>query len=547
MAKRYPGYIQSRAPQPDRDMPKAQTPQATVNKWLTPFPGVGANPPKMNLPAAPTQAPITGHGQAPMQQPVMTPPPQSPGWGPQVGGTPVGNMQPPPQVATPAPMPVPQPVQPVAPQGPPPLQGPYGANAGQFATDALAHFGSPDAAVKYYADNNMQAELGWLNAAFGWWGIPVTYQNGATTYVNTENNQTFGQGAQWSPMQSQPAPAAPVPSVPAPVWTDPVAPNAPAPTQAPMAPPAVSGMNGQYQGPGTPPERTNPIYQPPGALGKRVSPIGGQTTVSVTPGPSTGPSPYLGPGQAPTNPNQGPITYQPGGQVPQPSPQPPPPAAPGVQPPQQAPNEFGLSDWIPHALNPAGQSIKANLDNAYVQSLYAYGLQETDAKNLMNLTLSRLAQDQIEVERAVDEQMAARGIYDSGVRTFDQRGVQRQFANTREDEAYNTLSFLNELGMGKADAYSRYLSGLSEAQFNEAMFLQSLGIPVGVQPGGGGMPEDGQTSIPPGTQLPPGTGSDPTRFNPPIYDKDTSKTPSYKQRQIKRSKKRYGQKNKKAK
>lgn len=161
---------------------------------------------------------------------------------------------------------------------------------------------------------------------------------------------------------------------------------------------------------------------------------------------------------------------------PQPVTPPPAPTPPAMVVPAQA------TDWIPNVLNPAGQATKAALDNMLSQSLAAYGAQETEAKALSDLIFSRLAKDQIEVEDEVNQNLAGRGIYSSGIRKTDLENVQGDFNRHREDEASRVLQQLYGIGQGKGSAQQKYVEGILQAIRDEANLLAQLGIAPADQP-----------------------------------------------------------------
>jgi hypothetical protein len=160
--------------------------------------------------------------------------------------------------------------------------------------------------------------------------------------------------------------------------------------------------------------------------------------------------------------------------------QPLPAAAPGVA------GQPGAASAMPDYLAQAQQAIAAGqqgigvpLSGAYeagtrsledqLQAMLAQiQAQRGQVGPMTDLQNARLGTDQQAAQRALDEQMVSRGIYNSGIRTQDTGTLGTDFARARQDVGMQAAQQYGQLDMAAAEAYGEFQRELQELLLNLA-------------------------------------------------------------------------------
>lgn len=127
-----------------------------------------------------------------------------------------------------------------------------------------------------------------------------------------------------------------------------------------------------------------------------------------------------------------------------------------------APAELGLP------LSPEFEAGRRALEDELSGTLASIATSREELMSMVELVKARLATDLADEKRMIDEQMNARGIFDSGVRTRDTNRAQFQSDRTLVDVGLDAAGKLNQLAASESGARSSYLKGLAELLMNAA-------------------------------------------------------------------------------
>jgi hypothetical protein len=225
--------------------------------------------------------------------------------------------------------------------------------------------------------------------------------------------------------------------------------------------PARYGFGARRTGPAVrPPVRVQPV--------KRVLP--GQPVQRVLPGPQPQPPPFGVRPPAPTTPFAPPANQQQlidarlAGQQ---TPAAPAPATPGAG---------GIPNLPPDALY---EAQRRQLEDQLAAQLAAIGVERDQIPAITQLLTARMATQQEESTRQVNEGANARGVYDSGIRTTNVARSDLGYDQQRQDLAMQMAERQRGIAQQEAEARAAYQSQLMEALLGLAERAEPMGVPAG--------------------------------------------------------------------
>jgi hypothetical protein len=170
--------------------------------------------------------------------------------------------------------------------------------------------------------------------------------------------------------------------------------------------------------------------------------------------------------------------------------QPPRPIAPAPAPAPVAAPTTPVSPAAPNLpLDPLYEQQRRGIEDQLAAQLAAIGVEREQIPAITQLLTSRMATQQEESTRQLNEGMNARGLYNSGIRTTDLARSDLGYERQRQDLAMQMAERQRALAQQEAEARAAYQSQLMEALLGLAERTEPMGVPTrageAAQEGGG--------------------------------------------------------------
>jgi hypothetical protein len=141
-----------------------------------------------------------------------------------------------------------------------------------------------------------------------------------------------------------------------------------------------------------------------------------------------------------------------------------------------SPGAGGIPNLPPDALY---EAQRRQLEDQLAAQLAAIGVERDQIPAITQLLTARMATQQEESTRQVNEGANARGLYDSGIRTTNVARSDLGYEQQRQDLAMQMAERQRAIAQQEADARAAYQAQLMEALLGLAERSEPMGVPAG--------------------------------------------------------------------